>query len=1252
MMDVPRLTICTLNCRGIGNDATRRKLYTFLRTECRADIICLQETNTPAHRADFWTQVWAGPAVWFRRVGILLHPTHTLLSHTLSHEDRLLCAEVSVRGCTFAVANMYAPAKRKARLAFFATITTSTFDPLRFAFIAGDWNCCPVPSRDRTSPLTRPDGWLDLAPSITFFFDGALMGATEPYFTFRHSSTTQPYEARLDHVFVSTQLASHSLSTRVLYCSDSDHKAVCLTVTPSSFQRPLLWRLNTSLLTRSDLWISTEQIVSDSTSSTWDACKVLARSTARDHAVVASHDRKMTSQRLQRQLRRAEQDARAGRRDLRTDSAVINAQSALRNLTDTATSRAILRARVRWLEEGERCSAYFFSRHRDKRTASRLSLLQNDNGQVFATAGDRHAHIRSFYTSLYAAPTFDGHACHSFLDPLPLPSLEAADIALLSAPVTAEELAGVVGRLPLRKSPGPDGLPYEWYRTYLPFLAPLLLELFNGILNGDAPPASWFTTTLTLLPKPDRDPSTLRNWRPITLANCDAKLFSKILANRLATVLPRLLHPDQAGFVKGRSAPDAALAVKAVLAHAATAHIDGALVFLDQEKAYDRVSHDYLLAVLQEFGFPSTLAHIYFNTSGPSHSFILDDGQPLPAVPISCGVRQGDPLAPLLFNLAFEPMLMALRLQLMGVRLPWGSFIVAAFADDPTVGLSQTDVPALQAVLAQYGRASNGRVNITKSRILDLSGSPQTPPWIQQSGFPVHAHSRPIRVLGFDLLRSPEGVQENWQALLTSMRAAANKLRTRSCALQGRALLVNSKVLSKLWYKGRLSSPSGTIIKSIRTLAWAAVWDGSTALTPGVPTGQRPPRLGGVGFLDPEVQLIALQAMWMARFLTARPHPPWWKALDWVLSTYNGDRSALAAVSGASAGRTLSACWRSYYQAWCQLQPHWTLDISEWTVREALCFPVPVTHSAQAPSGLRLVDLVSWNPSTSEVTLLSPADVDAQFGAPVRVRKALTALRNGSSTVPAPVLQLALSASSTHPRRSKRSALHVHIQVAGVLLLSLTTSLARRFLDQRKGIYAPFDWRTRGITQLGRPPSDIWSRLHHRARTPRLKETYYKFLFNALPLGCRARHFRNATPEMAFCHYCPGLVQTQRHFIFSCPLAQCLWQDFRSLFSLPQAVSLQQAAFSWSPQVQVLGRRYGFRLQAGHAVVVHTLWLVHCRAGLDHCPASIPAVRALFRALLLRHLETLWASTSPELRSHFLEDWSPPLGPTLPLALL
>ena len=102
-------------------------------------------------------------------------------------------------------------------------------------------------------------------------------------------------------------------------------------------------------------------------------------------------------------------------------------------------------------------------------------------------------------------------------------------------------------------------------------------------------------------------------------------------------------------------------------------------------------------------------------------------------------------------------------------------------------------------------------------------------------------------------------------------------------------------------------------------------------------------------------------------------------------------------------------------------------------------------------------------------------------------------------------------------------------------------------------------------------------------------KTYYKFLFNALPLGNRVRHFRNASAGAEWCHFCPGQVQTLRHFIWTCPLAQGLWREFRDLYSLPQAVTLEQAAFSWSSHVQVLGRRYGYRLQAGHAVAVHIL---------------------------------------------------------------
>src|SRR6185295_1190601 len=278
---------------------------------------------------------------------------------------------------------------------------------------------------------------------------------------------------------------------------------------------------------------------------------------------------------------------------------------------------------------------------------------------------------------------------------------------------------------------------------------------------------------------------------------------------------------------------------------------------------------------------------------------------------------------------------------------------------------------------------------------------------------------------------------------------------------------------------------------------------------------------------------------------------------------------------------------------------------------------------------------------TSEVALMNPSEVtQARFGAHKTVGKAVLALHNGKSSVPAPIIQLALSPSSSQPQGSTRSALHTHIQIAGVMLLSLTTSVARRFLDKKEGCHSPFDWKTRKVTTLGNPPSDIWRRLHHRARTPRHKETYYKFLFNALPLGARTKHF---AAQQMFCHHCSLVPQTMRHFIFSCPLAQAVWQEVRRLFSLRHAVSLHNAAFSWSPNTLVFGRRYGFRLQAGHAVAVHTLWLLYTRAVYHREPAHPQAARASFRAHFLTYLETLWASTHSSQREQLLEDWNPPL---------
>src|SRR5689334_9314391 len=158
------------------------------------------------------------------------------------------------------------------------------------------------------------------------------------------------------------------------------------------------------------------------------------------------------------------------------------------------------------------------------------------------------------------------------------------------------------------------------------------------------------------------------------------------------------------------------MVLKSILAHAAATSVSGALVFLDQKKAYDRVSHDYLFAVLSRFGFPPLLQHAFASTFLNSTTYILDDGQPLGPIPVGCGVRQGDPLAPLLFNLCFEPLLATMRSRLQGIRLPWGTYTDSEYADDSGFGTHPDDGPAFTTTLDHYCAASNARINYFKSR--------------------------------------------------------------------------------------------------------------------------------------------------------------------------------------------------------------------------------------------------------------------------------------------------------------------------------------------------------------------------------------------------------------------------------------------------------------------------------------------------------------------------------------------------------
>jgi hypothetical protein len=343
--------------------------------------------------------------------------------------------------------------------------------------------------------------------------------------------------------------------------------------------------------------------------------------------------------------------------------------------------------------------------------------------------------------------------------------------------------------------------------------------------------------------------------------------------------------------------------------------------------------------------------------------------------------------------------------------------------------------------------------------------------------------------------------------------------------------------------------------------------------------------------------------------------------------------------------------WSSALHAWFLLHPHWSSDLSRWSLAAVLALPIPRTADGHHPQGFILHDFVRWSPATSSYHLIPPTTLQAQnrqAKGPTKLALAAGTLASSSPPIPPPLLALALAPTSSPVTPLPTTSLLPLIDAANVPILELTTGIARRYIDANDKASTPLDWSTRAISRISPPPEDIWSRVYHKARLPKHREEFYKLVLNVFPLGARIQYF---APESQFCHACPLERQTTRHFIFSCPIAQAVWREMHRVFRLEVSVTLQQALFSWpTTATDHLGSRFGYRLQAGHAVALHVIWTSHTRAVFGSQPAHPAAARARFLADLRQYLTTVHAhALSTHHVAAFSRNWSPlvSLSPSL-----
>ena len=152
-------------------------------------------------------------------------------------------------------------------------------------------------------------------------------------------------------------------------------------------------------------------------------------------------------------------------------------------------------------------------------------------------------------------------------------------------------------------SPGSSGFTGSFFKLFWRNLKWFIIHALNFAYETGNLSLSQKLGVIILLPKPNKDKSLLSNWRPISLLNQVYKILSGILAERLKPTLPDIVNPDQKGFVKGRFIGECIRTTYDIIEYAKKNNKVGLLLAIDFEKAFDSISHSFIIKTINYFGF-------------------------------------------------------------------------------------------------------------------------------------------------------------------------------------------------------------------------------------------------------------------------------------------------------------------------------------------------------------------------------------------------------------------------------------------------------------------------------------------------------------------------------------------------------------------------------------------------------------------------------------------------------------------------
>jgi exonuclease III len=459
---------------------------------------------------------------------------------------------------------------------------------------------------------------------------------------------------------------------------------------------------------------------------------------------------------------------------------------------------------AKWFEYGEKSNKFFLSLMKSRQNQKLISKIRNEDreyvGQAEVTSG-----ITNFYRDLYARRDMVESGNDDFYKHCPKLSVEQAksvdttltNLDLLRALKTCKDSA-----------PGPDGIPYSVYKKYWKIAGPVILDSWIYSVEKQCLPPSHYESAITLLPKEGKDTSDIKNWRPITLSNCDSKIITKALSIKVSKVLDSIIDVSQTAYVPGRSVADNLRSNFFFRNHCVKKSIDAVLISLDAKKAFDSVDHRYIEDTLRAYGFGLGFINIFKVLYKDISARILINGFQSESIKIERGVKQGDALSCAIFIICIDPLLRNLNQSNKIKEISIGNsnikFKAGAYADDVSI-ICRNNLESIQEVFNEYNRLSerSGLVlNAEKTEILRLNKKQSMNLKVKYSNkvFNIEMVDK-LKICGLYYCNDTEEEYElNVKNKIRNLSYKIKKWIPRNLTIEGKILIVKTFGLSQLIY--------------------------------------------------------------------------------------------------------------------------------------------------------------------------------------------------------------------------------------------------------------------------------------------------------------------------------------------------------------------------------------------------------------------------------------------------------------------